>query len=232
MELTIDEIRAKNYLFLRGKSSLNKGEYALSLGCDPSYISQVLSKKTKRNMGNEVARQIEIALGKKKGWMDVPQWNDYVDQGFIPVIADDEETDEIVFVDCSMLTVQAGVVGFVVDREEEECKPIAFRRDWMNSKGFNKTKIFACKVRGDSMEPGLFAGDTVLINTDNSLPEDGEVSVVNYEGEVMIKRFKREAGRWYLQSDNADKTRHPDKLCDGDYCIIIGRVVLKQSSKI
>jgi Predicted transcriptional regulator len=80
--------------------------------------------------------------------------------------------------------------------------------------------------------PGLNNGDTVLIDTSRTQPKDGRVFAINYEGELVIKRLMRDAGNWWLSSDNTDKTRYPNKLCAGDVCLIIGECVHKQSTVI
>ena len=128
--------------------------------------------------------------------------------------------------------LQAGIIGYSVDYLGEDKEPLFFRRDWLVENGFKEEKLVLCKVHGESMERSLFDGDVVLINTEQFQPKDGEVFAINYEGELLIKRMKRDRGLWYLSSDNPDKSRFPDKLCDGDFCIVIGEVVQKQSSRI
>ena len=41
-----------------------------AIDTDPAYISQLLSTKTKADMGHNLARRIEQALGLPGGWMD------------------------------------------------------------------------------------------------------------------------------------------------------------------
>jgi phage repressor protein C with HTH and peptisase S24 domain len=79
------------------------------------------------------------------------------------------------------------------------------------------------------MEPGLHAGDTVVVNTDDRQPRDGEVFAVNYEGEYLIRRLVRDGGCWWLSADSADQRRFPRRGYAGEECIVIGRVVHKQS---
>jgi phage repressor protein C with HTH and peptisase S24 domain len=81
------------------------------------------------------------------------------------------------------------------------------------------------------MEANLHDGDLVVINTDDVTPKDGVVFAANYDGELVIKRLKRDAGQWFLASDNPDKARFGDKLC-ADGCGLIGRIVYKQSEQI
>lgn len=127
--------------------------------------------------------------------------------------------------------LSAGASGFAVDYRDEDGAPIVFRRTWLESRGLNAKKLFAVSVANGSMEPGLYDGDTVVVNTDATTPKDGIVFAVNYEGEMVIKRLVRDAGQWWLSSDNPDARRYPRKLCD-EHCVIIGEVVHKQSERI
>jgi phage repressor protein C with HTH and peptisase S24 domain len=132
---------------------------------------------------------------------------------------------------CVNLRLQAGVTGFATDEDPEEQTPIVFRRDWLTRKGYKPLKLIAVRIKGSSMEPSLFDGDTVLIDTAQSELKDGCVYAVNYEGEAVIKRMVRDAGQWWLSSDNQDASRYPRKLANGS-AIIIGQIVHKQSERI
>ena len=92
-------------------------------------------------------------------------------------------------------------------------------------------QLLALKVQGASMETGLYDGDTVVVNLADTTPLDGEVFAFNFEGECVIKRLKRDAGEWWLTSDNPDKRRFPDKRCT-DGVQVLGRIVFKQSERI
>jgi phage repressor protein C with HTH and peptisase S24 domain len=71
-----------------------------------------------------------------------------------------------------------------------------------------------------------------VVNTADTRPVDGAVFAVNYEGEAVVKRLSRDAGSWWLASDNADQRRHHRKICRGDACILVGRIVRKESDRI
>jgi phage repressor protein C with HTH and peptisase S24 domain len=130
------------------------------------------------------------------------------------------------------LKLSAGIVGFGIDYDVEDKTPIVMQREWFRSRGFKPANLLAIKVKGDSMQPGLYEGDTVVINTADHTPIDGQVYAINYEGEMLIKRMVRDAGVWWLSSDNQDQRKHPRKECNSDLCIIIGKVVHKQSEVI
>ncbi|WP_177172787.1 S24 family peptidase [Giesbergeria anulus] len=127
--------------------------------------------------------------------------------------------------------LSAGATGFGVEYREEDGAPIVFQRQWYEGRGLRPEKLFAIKVANHSMEPGLFDGDTVVVNTDSVVPKDGVVFAVNYEGEMVIKRLARDGGQWWLCSDNPDQRRYPRKICD-EHSIIIGEIVHKQSERI
>ena len=129
------------------------------------------------------------------------------------------------------IKLSAGASGFGIDYIEDDEAPIVFQRKWFERNGYLPAKLLAVRVANGSMEPGLYDGDTVVINTADETPKDGEVYAVNYEGELVIKRMVRDAGQWWLASDNPDQRRYPRKVCgDGVYCL--GRVVHKQSERI
>lgn len=127
--------------------------------------------------------------------------------------------------------LSAGASGFAVDYVEDDAAPIVFQRAWFVGNGYTPAKLFAARVANGSMEPGLHDGDTVVVNTEDTVLKDGEAFAMNYEGEMVIKRLVRDAGQWWLASDNPDQRRYPRKVC-GEDVFCIGRIVLKQSSRI
>ena len=55
---------------------------ARKIGTDKSYLSQIVSPKGTRNVGDVLARRIEDAYGQSYGWMDEPIGEVFVEQGF------------------------------------------------------------------------------------------------------------------------------------------------------
>ena len=67
---------------------------------------------------------------------------------------------------------------------------IAFRRDWIQKKG-NPENMSLIRIRGDSMEPTLFSGDTVLIDHGKNYAEpEGGLYAIAVDGMIMIKRLQ------------------------------------------
>ncbi|MFV3402845.1 S24 family peptidase [Pseudomonas sp. NY15463] len=73
--MDIYEIRKHNLVNLIG--SQRKGSCAERWGMAPAHLSQILSDKTAKNLGDDVARRIEEIEGLPRGWFDsIPTGND------------------------------------------------------------------------------------------------------------------------------------------------------------
>jgi len=130
------------------------------------------------------------------------------------------------------LKVQAGITGFQVEPEHYDGETQGVPTNWLQREGLHKESLLSIVVRGDSMEPGLHDGDTIVVNTADKQLMSGAVYVVNYEGEAVVKRLLRDAGQWWLTSDNPDQKKYHRQLCKGAICIIIGKVIRKESTHI
>lgn len=129
------------------------------------------------------------------------------------------------------LTLSAGISGFAVDADLDDDTPIVFKRSWFERNGYRRDDLVAIGVKGASMEPLLFEGDVVVINTAQQEPKDGRVFAINFDGELIIKRLLRDCGQWWLSSDNPDKARYPTKRFT-ENTFIIGEIVHRQSEHI
>ena len=66
--MDIYAIRKHNLVKLIGNQ--RKGECAERWGMAPAHLSQILSDKTAKNLGDDVARRIESVEGLPRGWFD------------------------------------------------------------------------------------------------------------------------------------------------------------------
>ena len=199
---------------IRDRFGNSQATFATAIGRSAAQVNQWLQGV--RKFGDASARRIEIKLGLGQGYFDGAV-EEPVEPG-----ADFVEVSRV------QLAVEAGVTGFHVQQLDGNGDPIFFRREYLEKKGWKAGSLYALRVSGDSMEPALYPGDLVVINAALTDPVDGEVFAVNYEGQPVIKRLRRDAGAWWLDSDNP---RHKPKLCD-ENALIIGRVVYKQSERI
>ena len=144
----------------------------------------------------------------------------------------DANDDAFVQVPMVKLRLSAGVTGFQTEPEHHDGGTVGMRRDWIERKGLNPANLIAILIKGQSMEPTLYEDDIVVINTADRKPMVGEVFAVNFNGEPVVKRMQKDGGRWWLASDNADQRSYYRRACEGDGCLIIGRVVRKESDRI
>lgn len=119
-----------------------------------------------------------------------------------------------------------------VSRVDEAGDAIYLGREWLERRGYDGPMLIALSMTGDSMEPGLCAGDTLIVNTMDRAPSDGAVFVFAYEETVLIRRLLRDAGSWWLCSDSVAQQRFPRKRYLIESCHMIGRVVYRLSERV
>ena len=152
-------------------------------------------------------------------------------QNALRVVAEGDD-DAFVPIPMVKLRLSAGITGFQAEPEARDGGTLGMRRTWLERNQYSPSQLIAIYVKGESMEPTLYAGDIVVINTLDTKPVDGAVFAFNYEGEAVVKRLVRDAAHWWLTSDNPDQRKYHRKLCQGGECIVIGRVVRKESDRI
>lgn len=85
--------------------------------------------------------------------------------------------------------------------------------------------VFGLKIKGDSMEPEIPDGSTVLLNPNISLEEVINKNIVaSIEGEVVCKRFTVENNMYCFSSLNPDRQNMNRKTNDINFKII-GEIV-------
>lgn len=207
----------------RESVSMKPAEFSRRIGISKSALSQIEDGST-RSLALKTALKIQSITGYRAEWLQDGSPPKKGKLGIHP------ESDYPA-VRRGTIKLSAGVSGFAIEYENHDAPPIFFRKEWFATNGYVPDKLIALRVQGQSMEPGLFDGDTVVLNLADIQPKDGEVFAVNYEGELVIKRLKRDAGEWWLCSDNTDRRRFADKRCS-DGVHLIGRIVHKSSEKI
>jgi len=116
--------------------------------------------------------------------------------------------------------------GRAID-EETVLYRIAFREEWVRSiTPAPLDQLAVITVDGDSMEPTLRQGDTVLVDFGQTRPQrkDG-IYVIRTDGGLQVKRLQVEiaAGRLAILSDN--KQYEPQHGVRPDDVAVVGRVI-------
>ena len=99
-----------------------------------------------------------------------------------------------------------------------------FRADWLNRKG-SVAHMILIDIHGNSMEPELKHGDTVMIDTSQRDILAGSISAVGIDDTIMVKRIEKHPGKLVLRSDNKEYEPIYLSLDEMDSFRIIGKVV-------
>lgn len=185
----------------------------------------------------EAARKLSKFLDVDPVWLEIGEGKPLMNAlervaGVMPVRAADRDDPDFIQIPMVKLRLQAGVTGFQTDPDRRDGGTLGMRRNWIQRSGYDPARLIAIQVKGESMEPSLYEDDIVVLNTADTKLVDGQVYAFNYEGEAVVKRLARDAGEWWLTSDNVDQRKYGRKVCRGDACIVIGRVVRKESDRI
>ncbi len=118
-------------------------------------------------------------------------------------------------------TLSAG--GGIVAEEGHTGERYAFRRNWLSSLGVYANHAILIDVDGDSMEPVLRNGDTVLVDLNRTRLRDGRIYAIAIGDVLAIKRLDVSGpGKIRVTSINPD---YSTVVLPGDEVRIIGQAV-------
>jgi len=230
------EQRRQNLIALMHKHCEGKAaRLAEKIEVSASYASRMLydpSKDGYKRIGEDMVDRIEAAFNLPKGGLDVLGDPTSLVPGSMRVVVAEPGDPDFYFIKKVKLQLRAGVTGFQTIPDIYDGDTVSLRKNWVDRKKINPATLIAMTVAGESMEPNLFEGDVVIIDTADKVMKDGTVYAFNYDGESVIKRLVKERGDWWLFSDNSDQTRHRPKGCRNGDCGIIGRVVKRETDHI
>lgn len=115
----------------------------------------------------------------------------------------------------------AAVGGNTTDLDETVIGHVAFNRNWLDRCGLDPAHCIVIHVRGNSMEPTLPDGCSILVNCARHRRRTGHIYVLRTDDGVVVKRLnKGEDGAWRLESDHPSWSPAPWT----EACEIIGEV--------
>ena len=116
--------------------------------------------------------------------------------------------DEGDYVGVSELAGAAG--GGAIVNQERITGRVKFRREWLARHGLAASACRVIQVLGESMEPTLVDGCSILVNQSSQRRRVGRIFVVRTDDGLVVKRAgKDRAGAWQLVSDNPNKQAWP-----------------------
>lgn len=120
------------------------------------------------------------------------------------------------------IVLQAGFTGYETVPEPDDGGVLNVPRYVIEEQRLTPHELLAIRIRGDSMEPMLYEGETVVVNTKDKQVVNKGVFAVNWNNQSCVKQLVQRGGQWYLHSVNTD--HEPINVRSGE-CSIIGRVV-------
>ena len=211
------------------------GEISRITGVSSSAVSQWKDGPTK-TIKIGPATKLAVASGYSAVWIATGEGPKKPTSNVIALHAEDDLPDDFIQVAEYKVKFSGGNGQTVVSYDlQEESEPATYRLSWMQRMRLSPDKLKRFKVKGDSMEPLLFDGDSVLVNlaeNDFSQLSDGKVYAIRYGNELRVKRlFRRLDGGLVLHSDNpAYKDEDLTPALVAEHITIIGRVRDKSGS--
>ena len=219
--MDIYAIRKHNLVQLLGTQ--RKASCAERWGMSPAHLSQILSMRTEKNLGDEVARRIEQAEHLPAGWMDVLQ----SDAG-VPASS---KALSSAFVSIAHFDIRGSMGnGNTPPAHVEVIRDLTVHLDWLRGQGISYSGAHNLAIisgDGDSMARTFNDGDALLVDRGVNEVRSDAIYVFSLDGDLFVKRLQRLTdGALRMISDNP---LYPPVLIEGaalEMLQIHGRVLL------
>ena len=182
----------------RSRKGLRQVELAVAMGdrYDQSVISAVEHGRSSLRIDGllKAARELEVSVDYLVGLTDDPT----------PAYSGTEKMPKgqnSAGLEVMELAAAAGGGAQVLD--ETIVGRIWFLQDWLERNAIDPQQSTIITVRGESMEPTLTDGCSILVDRSRREPQEGHIYVVRTEDGLVVKRAGRdEFGRWLIVSDH------------------------------
>lgn len=224
--MDIYQIRKQNLIQLIGGQ--RKSACAERWEMSPAHLSQILSDKTRKNLGDDVARRIEELEGLPRGWLDLAQKRaqqllliDSTKEAEYagPISVWDNETpldeDEVELPYYDQVELAAGDGRIAV--QEIPGRKLRFSLPALREAGVNPKKAICAKIRGNSMEPLIMDRSTIGIDQSATDVIDGEIYALEHKGMLRVKYLYRLPGgglrlRSFNRAEHDDEEYSPKEM--------------------
>jgi phage repressor protein C with HTH and peptisase S24 domain len=220
-KLSNQVVREKLKKLIRERQDIDFASASQHIGRNHAYIQQFIQRGVPANLHENDRKKLAEML-KVPEWElggNMPDYQNRPSRGF------SEAYDEgVVFVASYDVKASAGDGSFAEDNWPQ--KFIPFRASTVrNFHSPNGDSLTVITVSGDSMQPTLFEGDDILIDTNNTDPTKEGIFVLRIEETLHVKRLSLNPANRTLtiKSDNPLYETWMD--CEIDKVNILGRVV-------
>jgi len=117
--------------------------------------------------------------------------------------------------------------GILALHDGKNLPGLAFCRNWLGKQGLEAKQLAALQARGNSMEPTIRHGDSVLIDLGQTDIMDGDIYAIRDGETPLLKRLQRQlSGQVRMICDHP---MYPAIECPQSSITVIGRVVWRGS---
>ncbi|MBU8849015.1 MAG: helix-turn-helix domain-containing protein [Desulfobacterales bacterium] len=168
---------------------------------------------------NKIPDKWIVKLYRKFGFN--PQW---IETGIGSVFISTKSGNDVEFkyIPKVAARLSAGTGSF--DSEDNVTDYLSFQTKWLAGKG-SAGNMVAMEVFGQSMEPVIKEGDTVLIDQSQKNILAGAIYAVGVEDTILVKRLEKHPNKLVLVSDNKDYEPIYLKREETDKVRIIGKII-------
>jgi phage repressor protein C with HTH and peptisase S24 domain len=190
-----------------GELGLTQEALADLVGVSQVAIGKICRGETKRP---RVMHQLAKALHTTTDWLVEGTGQKVV---ALPGLAPDSEspvelwedpTPREGFIMCKKVLIHASAGNGGYSYETlENAKPMMFSVDWANRRGVKEENLIAMYARGDSMEPTISNGASIVVDMAQTSVSEGKLYVIVYGSDVRVKRlYSLPDGGLRIVSDN------------------------------
>lgn len=129
-----------------------------------------------------------------------PKW---IESGTGRVFMDQRSDDDVEFKAIPRVAARLSAGTGSFDVSETITDYLSFQTKWLSTKG-SASNMVAMEVFGQSMEPVIREGDTVLIDQSQKHILAGAIYAVGVEDTILVKRLEKHPNKLVLNSDNKD----------------------------
>ncbi len=149
---------------------------------------------------------------------------DWLETGSGPTFLRSSVAEDSVFKNIPKVKARLSAGGGSFEIGSEIKGYYGFRKDWLMTKG-NMNKMVMMDIFGNSMEPEIKDGDTVLIDEAQKDILAGAVYAVGVDDTIMVKRLEKHPNKLVLHSDNKEYAPIYLKGDEINSVRIIGKVI-------
>lgn len=195
--MKISDTRLQNFRRLLAERKLRLTDVADMLNKAPAQVSAFGGKNPTKGIGDQIARELEKALGLHNGYLDMPYGVGEFNNATV----------------LSLTGRKLPVIGSIAAGlwcESQSIFDVQDAEEWIDAPGPVGPNAFILRVEGMSMEPKFMEGDKIVIDPSLDALAGHYVAAKRARDQfATLKQLKQEGGEMYLYALNPD---WPDRI--------------------